>query len=360
MKPADLVALSLLPLSRRRLVAAVMSSDQLDGTLDTAVDLLRGASPLPDSAHLRGAADAALGAAAASAVTAITLGTPSYPPLLARIADPPLVLWMKGCLDALARPAVAIVGSRAACRASLEVAGSLARGLASRGVAVVSGLARGCDGAAHQGALAVDGATIAVLGSGTDIIYPPEHADLAVSIARHGAVLSELPPGTPPLPHHFPLRNRIISGLSVGIVVVQADERSGSLITAACGLEQGREVMAVPGGVPGGRNRGSHALLKDGALLVESAEDVLQGVPAFGHLLGTAPEAPAPADAPRPPQPEDPVLAALSTGEDLDPDQVSARCGLNLPTTLARLGTLELSGGITRLPGGRFVRVEGK
>ena len=176
----------------------------------------------------------------------------------------------------LNRPAVAIVGSRAASAYALEVAGRLAADLARRGIVVVSGLARGVDGAAHRAALRAVGATVAVLGSGPDVIYPREHAELAVSLCENGALLSELGPGAPPLPEHFPQRNRLISGISLGLVVVEASDKSGSLITARCALEQGRDVMAVPGSVLGGRNRGSHALLKDGAKVVETADDILE------------------------------------------------------------------------------------
>ena len=173
---------------------------------------------------------------------------------------------------------------------------TLARAWRAAGVTVVSGLARGCDGAAHQGALAAAGLTLAVLGSGVDITYPPEHEALAREIALTGALVSELAPGTPPLPHHFPLRNRIIAGLSLAVVVIEAHERSGSLITAACAIEQGREVMVVPGPVRSGRNRGAHALLKDGAALVECAADVLAELGTRGPAQhgGTAARTPAP------------------------------------------------------------------
>ena len=172
-------------------------------------------------------------------------------------------------------PAVAIVGSRAASAVALETAARLAADLAARGITVVSGLARGVDSAAHRGALET-GRTIAVLGSGLDRIYPREHAALADEIARAGLVVSEYPPGTPPLPFHFPMRNRLISGLSRAVVVIEASEKSGSLITAACALEQGRDVMAVPGNVLSGRNRGGHALIRDGAKIVECADDIVE------------------------------------------------------------------------------------
>ena len=172
---------------------------------------------------------------------------------------------------------------RAASAAAIETARTLAADLARRGVAVVSGLARGVDSAAHKGALDGGGVTVAVLGSGADRVYPPEHDGLARDIAVRGAVVSELAPGAPPLPEHFPARNRIISGLARAVVVVQAAERSGSLITARCALEQGRDVMAVPGLVLSGRNHGAHALIKDGAKLIETVDDILEELPGLGR-----------------------------------------------------------------------------
>src|SRR6185503_8932588 len=174
------------------------------------------------------------------------------------------------------RPSVALVGSRAASPYALAVAERLAADLAARGIVVTSGLARGVDSAAHRGALSTGGDTVAVLGCGVDVAYPREHRALIVDIAASGAVTSELVPGTPPQAQFFPRRNRIISGLSKAVVVIEAGEKSGSLITARCALEQGRDVLAVPGNVLTGRNRGAHALLRDGAKIVESADDILE------------------------------------------------------------------------------------
>src|SRR5262249_12251820 len=192
--------------------------------------------------------------------------------------------WTRGCLPALNAVATAIVGSRAASPYALSVATQLAGDLAARGVVVVSGLARGVDSAAHRGALGAGGVTVAVLGSGVDVVYPREHASLAAQIDERGAVISELVPGTPPNPLFFPLRNRIISGLSRAIVVVEANEKSGSLIPARCALDQGRDVLAVPGNVLTGRNRGAHALLRDGAKIVESADDILEELGVCGQM----------------------------------------------------------------------------
>ena len=287
---------------------------------------------------------------------------PAFPPRLRDIPDPPAQLWIRGDLS-LAGHAVAVVGSRRASPGALETARRLAAGLAGIGLTIVSGLARGCDAAAHRGALDASGRTIAVLGSGLDVIYPPEHDRLAEEIARHGAIISELPPGSPPLPHHFRQRNRLISGLSVGVVVIEANERSGSLITAGFALAQGREVMVVPGTVHAGRNRGGHLLIRDGAALVENAEDVL------AVLLHALPPATAGAAAQRidlAPSDSmdggvaDPVMEALDPDDPQDFDQLSARVPLSPDRLLARLADLELSGRVRRVAGGRFLRSRGK
>lgn len=268
-----------------------------------------------------------------------------YPRLLATIPDPPDELWVSGRPDLLSAEAVAIVGSRNASQYALEIAASLAFDLARCGLVVVSGMARGVDGSAHRGALEAGGATVAVLGSGVNVAYPDEHADLLLKIASTGAVVSEFPPDTPPLAYHFPLRNRIISGLSRAVVVIEAGEKSGSLITARCALEQGRDVMAVPGNALSGRNRGSHGLLKDGAKLVEGVDDILEE-------LGLR----------RQPTRLDPrnlllhngLMLDMQMGETYDLDQLGAASGLQASELLPLLTELELSGEIIRTPGGRF------
>ncbi len=304
------------------------------------------------AARHRGRAAEAIAVAAARGITVVAWGAPEYPAPLAAIPDPPPVLWVYGVVDALARPAVAIVGSRAASAYALEVAESLAADLAACGITIVSGLARGVDSAAHRGALVGGGRTVAVLGSGVDRIYPPEHRRLADQIAAaHGAVASELAPGAAPLAWHFPRRNRIIAGLSLAVVVVEASEQSGSLITAHCALDQGREVMAVPGNVLSGRNRGSHALLKDGAKIVERADDILAelGLPTPGGAQDTG-------GTDRTGQTSDPVLARMGQGEDHDLDGLSALTGLAPRDLLPRLLALELAGQVRRTGAGRFVR----
>ncbi|MBN1885289.1 MAG: DNA-processing protein DprA [Candidatus Krumholzibacteriota bacterium] len=213
---------------------------------------------------------------------AVSLGEPGYPPLLAETSDPPPLLFVSGAIETAARPVVCIVGSRAASRRGRVVARELAAALSRLGVAVVSGLARGIDTAAHLGALEEEGGTVAVLGCGIDVAYPRENADLAVEIARRGCLVSEFPFGTPPLRHHFPRRNRILAGLALGTVVVEAGEGSGAMVTAALAAEEGREVLAVPGPVDHPGSRGPHRLLRDGAALVESLADVLDAIPALG------------------------------------------------------------------------------
>jgi DNA processing protein len=275
----------------------------------------------------------------------------AYPPSLAAIVDPPPVLWTRGSLGALHLPAVAIVGSRAASPYALDVAARLGADLAASGIAVVSGLARGVDSAAHRGAMSAGGSTIAVLGCGADIVYPAEHAPLVRAIEPQGLIVSELAPGTPPLPHFFPQRTRLISGLARAVVVVEAHEKSGSLITARCALEQGRDVMAVPGNILSGRNRGGHALLKDGAKIVETADDILEELGICGDGTRTV-------RTERLPSPRDPVLESLTAGEASDLDEIAERSGLTTARLLPRLFELELKGHVARVGGGRFVRID--
>lgn len=298
-------------------------------------------------------------------LTYLDRASPAFPQPLANIPDPPRHLWVRGSVSALSRPSVAIVGSRRASPGSLEIARRLAADLARIGLTIVSGLARGCDGAAHQGALDAGGVTVAVLGSGADVVYPPEHEQLADTISRSGAIISELPPGSPPLPHHFRARNRLISGLSRGVVVIEANDKSGSLITAGCALTQGREVMVVPGAVFAGRNRGGHQLIRDGAALVETAEDVLAVLVGAAGADPLAAAGRVPRDGEGGPLPggeaaEDPVLAVLDPVEPLDLDEVVRLAAMSGGAVIARLAELELTGAVKRVCGGRFVRSSGK
>ncbi len=290
--------------------------------------------------------------AAAAGIGVVAWNAESFPTSLLAIPDCPPALWFRGCLSALDAPCLAIVGSRAASVVGLEIAGRLARDLAARGVTIVSGLARGIDSAAHRGALQ-SGRTAAVLGSGVDRVYPPEHRDLAQNIGVDGLVLSEYPPKTPPLPFRFPMRNRIISGLARAVIVIEASEQSGSLITAACALEQGREVLAVPGSVAGGRNRGGHALIRDGAAIVETAEDVIAELGLSGTLGGDCNSASTYA---KTTACADPVLRHMQAGEAYDLDALSAASGLDSRRLLPHLLELELAGQVRRAGAGRFLR----
>jgi len=342
----ELVVLSLLP-SRcwlrvaERLRAGVLAHDIAEALV--AEHWPEQPDKLP---ALRTRAGAAIRRAQFQGIAPIAWHDASYPAALAAIVDPPPVLWMRGAVDALNAPAVAIVGARAASPYGSAVAERLAADLSAAGIVVVSGLARGVDSAAHRGTLAAGGRTIAVLGSGVDVMYPPEHAPLAREIERSGLVVSELVPGTPPHRMFFPLRNRIISGLSRAVVVIEAGEKSGSLITARSALEQGRDVLAVPGNVLSGRNRGAHGLLRDGAKIVESADDILEEL---GMRAGRRAPASAPAD---------PVLACLTPGEPADLDAIAERSGLTPSRLLPRLFELELHGSVARLGCGRFVRID--
>ena len=350
------VAASMLPASRAAVAAAfrelrhdAVASGPGVAFLEVLWSLCQRGDALPAStlSALMGAASTALDAADRAGIVAIPLFAERYPPLLACISDPPPVLWARGTLDVLHTPAVAVIGSGTATPYALQVATRIAAELAGRGIVLVSGLARGVDSAAHRGCLDGGGATAAVLGCGLDRVYPPEHADLASQIAERGLLVGELAPGAPPLPEHFPLRNRIISGLTLATVVVEASERSGSLITARCAMEQGRDVMAVPGSVLSGRNRGSHALLKDGARFVESADDIL-------HELGW-PALRLDAEIPRHRPISEPLVEQMLPGESYDLDALVQLTGLQGPHLLARLTELELAG-IVAVANGQYTR----
>jgi DNA processing protein len=334
----EAVALSLVPeLSRIGLTERLRTGDPL---------LLETARNICDEAR------AVRTRAGAAGIHVLAWDDPRFPSALLATSDVAPVLWYRGSLDALQAPAVAVVGSRAASAVALETAERLGADLAALGITVVSGLARGVDSAAHRGALQ-RGRTIAVLGSAVDHIYPPEHVPLARDIARNGLVVSEYPPGTPPLAFHFPMRNRIISGLSRAVVVIEANEKSGSLITAACALEQGREVMAVPGNVLSGRNRGAHALLRDGAKIVECADDIVEelGWTAPGQSSSNQASSDAQASTSG-----DPLLRLMQQGETYDLDALAGASGVAGVRLLPHLLELELRGLVQRVAGGRFRR----
>jgi DNA processing protein len=285
----------------------------------------------------------------------VTLGDPAYPAALLHTADPPLLLYAQGRLELLNRPALAVVGSRNPTAQGADNARAFAQHLAQAGYTIVSGLALGIDGAAHEGALAAAGAagTIAVVGTGLDRVYPARHRELARRIAAAGLLLSEFDLGTPPLAANFPQRNRIIAGLAQGTLVVEAALASGSLITARQAAEAGREVFAVPGSIHAPQSRGCHALIRDGAKLVETAQDILDDLRPSAGRPPTAPPA-AGADGAEAGA-ADPLLAALGH----DPatlDALLARTGWPADRLAARLLELELDGAVARLPGGLFQR----
>jgi DNA processing protein len=348
MASSDLVALTLLPWSWWRDIGERLRTGWPPRDLLDALLAERPLDPDTTPAGLRARAARAIGDAERIQATAVTWDDAEYPPSLSAIADPPAVLWLAGRREVLRSPAVAIVGSRAGSPYALAVAERLAADLAARGVVVVSGLARGVDSAAHRGALSAGGATIGVLGCGVDVVYPPEHRVLASEMRQTGLLLTELVPGTPPLPHFFPLRNRIISGLARAVVVIEAGDKSGSLITARLALEQGREVLAVPGNILNGRNRGGHALLRDGAKVVETADDILEELNLATASAGSIEQPGAVTDG---------LVACLTPGECWDLDAIVERSGVSIERLLPRLLDLELKGIIRRAGGGRFVRI---
>jgi DNA processing protein len=295
------------------------------------------------------AADRALAVALQSGATAVPYPHQNYPPQLQEIPDPPPVLWVRGDVECLSAPAIGVVGSRDATPASIAVARKLGTELAEAGLVVVSGLARGIDGASHAGALAGAGRTVAVMGSGLDVVYPVQHRALAEQVSQAGALVSELPPWVGPRAWHFPLRNRIISGLSRAVVVVEASEKSGSLITARLALEQGRDVLAVPGGILSGRHRGAHGLIKDGARLVETVDDVLE------EIGWRRPAVQAVGDSSNP-LPINILESIMAAGEPYTVAQLAERAGRTAAVTLVELSYLELAGRVVRQPGGQFVR----
>jgi len=298
--------------------------------------------------------DAALVTVAAwledSANHVVTLADSTYPAQLLQIADPPPLLYVKGRVELLSRQSVAIVGSRNATAQGTANAEAFARTLSAAGLTVVSGLALGIDAAAHRGGLASDGSSVAVLGTGADIVYPAKNRALAHELAAQGALVSEYPLGMSPLPANFPRRNRIISGLAQGCLVVEAATDSGSLITARLAAEQGREVFAIPGSIHSPLTKGCHALIKQGAKLVESAADILE-------------ELKLPVPAPAPPAPG--AIAGTSASRLLDAlghdpcdlGTLAARCDFTAAETAALLTQLELDGHVSVLPGGLYQRL---
>lgn len=346
--------------SARRLLARFLSPQ---AAIAAPVDALRDcvdaptalALATPPEGHAQRLADTLAWRLAAPGRSVLVLGDAAYPAPLLHGADPPLLLYLHGDAGLLTSPCVAIVGSRKPSAQGRDNARRFAQALAGQGWTIVSGLAAGVDGAAHEGALAAGGRTIAVVGTGIDRVYPPSHRALAHRIAETGLLVSEFCLGTAPLSANFPQRNRIIAGLSRGTLVVEAALRSGSLITARLASESGREVLAIPGSILAPQSAGCHALIRQGAALVESPEQVADEL---GPLQPTAlPVRPHAAAAP-PPDDGDPVLAAL--GHDPQTlDTLIDRCGWPAQSLSAHLLTLELEGRVARLPGGLYQRRQG-
>jgi DNA processing protein len=292
----------------------------------------------------------------------LTLGDARFPSALLQIADPPVLLYVLGDLEALSHPnKLAIVGSRNPTHQGATNAHQFAQALGQAGLCIVSGLALGVDGAAHEGALAAGARTIAVVGTGLDRVYPKAHHGLAHRIAQHGLLLSEYPLGTPPLNANFPKRNRLIAGLARGTLVVEAALQSGSLITARLTSEQGKDVFAIPGSIHAAQSRGCHALIKQGAKLVESAQDILEELQGFSAGSVTTALSVSQPDTPGDENSVDgPALLLTALGFDpVGLDALQGRTRLTTADLQARLMTLELDGQVARLPGGLFQRLPG-
>jgi DNA processing protein len=307
-----------------------------------------------DSEPVAKAVAGALAWAAEPGHAVVTLADETYPKLLLEIADPPALLYARGRLELLQRSALAVVGSRNATQQGAANAEAFARTLSESGLTIVSGLALGIDAAAHRGGLQGAGSTIAVLGTGIDILYPQRNAALAAEIAAHGLLVSEFPLGTAPAAQNFPRRNRLISGLAQGCLVVEAALASGSLITARAAAEQGREVFAVPGSIHSPLAKGCHALIKSGAKLVESAEDVLTELSGFrpsGYASTREP-------ARRASEHADSGLLAHMGHDPVDVDSLCSRAGLSAEQVSSELLRLELDGRVAALPGGLYQRLE--
>jgi DNA processing protein len=303
-----------------------------------------------ESSGVRDAVARALDWAGADAHYVITLADETYPRALLEIADPPVVLYAHGRLELLQRPALAIVGSRNASAQGESNAEHFARTLSNAGLTIVSGLALGIDAAAHRGGLGGASSTIAVLGTGVDVVYPNRNAELAAEIARRGLLVSEFALGTPAIAHNFPRRNRLISGLARGCLIVEAAIASGSLITARCAADQGRDVFAIPGSIHSPLAKGCHALIKTGAKLVESADDVLAELAGFQPTARASTLASAPA--------ADTGLLAVMGHDPVDVDSLCERAGLSPEEVTSQLLRLELDGRVTALPGGLYQRLE--
>lgn len=339
-------------LTFRRLLRAFGSPEKVLQAAPAELAAVAGVRPAVAGAikahDYRRAAEAETAAWRKSGASVITLSDAEYPLLLKEIPDPPPYFYLLGTLPA-ARTAIAVVGSRNASAYGIATATRLVRELAEQGIAIVSGLAQGVDAAAHRAALQVGGSTIGVLGCGIDQVYPPENRHLFEEMAARGGIISEFPVGTPPEAPNFPRRNRIISGLSRGVLVVEAAERSGSLITARFALDQGREVFAVPGNITFRASRGTNSLIKQGAKLVDTVADIVgelppetAGLPLWARQQTFNLNA------------DETKLCSLLDNGPLHIDELTSRSGLTVPTVSAMLLRLELQGAVVQLAGKLF------
>jgi len=306
-----------------------------------------------DSATVSDAVERALAWVAQPGHSIVTLADAAYPRLLLEIADPPALLYCRGRAELLNRPALAVVGSRNATAQGASNAEQFSRALSAAGLTIVSGLAQGIDAAAHRGGLTANASTIGVLGTGVDQAYPKANAALAEDIAARGLLVSEFPLGMQALAHNFPRRNRLISGLAQGCLVIEAALGSGSLITARSAAEQGREVFAIPGSIHSPLSKGCHALIKQGAKLAESAEDVLSELGSFRRTGFASTRAPSPA---RARAADEPLLECMGF-DPVDVDSLCARAGLPAERVSTDLLRLELAGRVAALPGGLYQRL---
>lgn len=311
-----------------------------------------------DDPQVAAAVDKGLAWLAAPGNHLLTLADEDYPPDLLNVADPPPVLYLKGRRELLNAPCFAVVGSRNATAQGIANAESFSRLLSEAGYTIVSGQALGIDAAAHLGGLAGRGSTIAVIGTGADIVYPARNRDLAHRIAASGLLVSEFPLGTPAISNNFPRRNRIISGLARGVLVVEAALRSGSLITARLAGEQGRDVFAIPGSIHSPLSKGCHSLIKQGAKLVDDARDIIEELGALPVPAAAGSPGPDEAGAPAaPPSSAHAELLAHMGYDPVDLDTLAARAGLTAAALSAMLLELELDGSIARLPGSKVQRI---